>query len=209
LDLAGNGDYTSAIADYDQAIKIRPEAKFLTNRGDAYQAMKDYDRAMADYDAALKLDPKFQRAYNNRGALWGRKGDRSRALQDYAEAVRLDPSDAKAAGNYKEMALEVERLGGLASQESLPSFNCATVKRPVEKAICADPGLAQLDRDMNDVFLRAIARAEATSHRAALALTRQQRDFIGQRNTRFGRPGYNLRQAMEQRLASLNTNALK
>jgi uncharacterized protein len=79
----------------------------------------------------------------------------------------------------------------------------------VEKAICADPDLAQLDRDMNDVFLRAIAHAEATSHREALALTQQQRDFIEQRNTRFGRPGYNLRQAMEQRLASLNTIALK
>jgi uncharacterized protein len=130
-------------------------------------------------------------------------------LQDYAEAVRLDPSDAKAAGNYKEMALEAERLDGLTSQKNLPSFNCATVKRQVEKAICADPDLAQLDRDMNDVFLRAIAHAEATSHREALALTQQQRDFIEQRNTRFGRPGYNLRQAMEQRLASLNTIALK
>ena len=45
LDLAGNGDGARAIADYDEAINIRPEAKFLTNRGDAYQARKDYDRA--------------------------------------------------------------------------------------------------------------------------------------------------------------------
>jgi hypothetical protein len=45
LDLAGNRDYARAIADYDEAINIRPEAKFLTSRGDAYQARKDYDRA--------------------------------------------------------------------------------------------------------------------------------------------------------------------
>ena len=38
-----------------------------------------------------------------------------------------------------------------------PSFNCATAKRPVEKAICADPDLAKLDREINDVFLRVIA----------------------------------------------------
>jgi hypothetical protein len=76
------------------------------------------------------------------------------------------------------VAQEIERLGSLAYQKNLPSFNCATAKRQVEKAICADPGLAQLDRNINDVFLRVIASAESDSHRAALALTRQQRDFI-------------------------------
>ena len=77
----------------------------------------------------------------------------------------------------------------------------------MEKAICADPGLAQLDRNINDVFLRVIANAEADSHRAALALTRQQRDFIGKRNASFGRRGYDLRQAMEERLDKLNAIA--
>lgn len=77
----------------------------------------------------------------------------------------------------------------------------------MEKAICADPGLAQLDRDINDIFLRVIASAESDSHRAALALTREQRDFIDRRNSSFGRRGYDLRQAMEERLGKLNTIA--
>ena len=72
------------------------------------------------------------------------KGDRARALQDYAEAIRLNPSDKIAADNHKEIALEAERLGALTSQKNLPSFNCATAKRQVEKAICADADLAQL-----------------------------------------------------------------
>jgi uncharacterized protein YecT (DUF1311 family) len=157
----------------------------------------------------LKLDPKFQRAYNNRGAAWRGKGDRSKALQDYAEAIRLDPSDKTAAANHQEIAQEVERLGTVSGQKNLPSFNCATATRPVERAICADPGLAQLDRDINDVFLRLIASAEADSHRAALTLTRQQRDFIDKRNASFGRRGYDLHQAMEERLDQLNTIALR
>ena len=128
-------------------------------------------------------------------------------MQDYAEAVRLNPSDKTAAENYQQIALEVERLGALTTQTNLPSFNCATAKRPVEKAICADPGLARLDRDINDVFLRAIASAEADSHRAALALTQQQRDFIEKRNASFGHHGYDLRQAMAERLDKLNTSA--
>jgi tetratricopeptide (TPR) repeat protein len=201
LHLADNNDYDRAIADYDEAIKLRPEAKFLTNRGDAWQGNKDYDRAIADYDAALKLDAKFQRAYNNRGAAYRKKGDRVRALQDYAAAIRLDPGDKTAALNHQEIALEVERLGALMSQKNLPSFNCATAKRAVEKAICADPNLARLDSEINGVFLRVIA--DQPSRRDALKLTQQQRDFIAKRNTSFGQRGYDLRVAMEARLKAL------
>ena len=121
--------------------------------------------------------------------------------------MRLDPSDDTAADNHKAIALEIERLGEVTTRKNLPSFNCATATRPVEKAICADPGLAQLDRDINDVFLKAIAAAESGNHRAALALTRQQRDFIIRRNASFGRRGYDLRQAMEERLDKLNAIA--
>ncbi len=207
LDLYGNGDYTSAIADFDEAIKLRPQASFLTNRGDAWQAMKNYDRAMTDYDAAIRLDPKFQRAWNNRGAAWQGKGDRERALQDYAEAVRLNPSDARAADNYKKISLEVERLNGLKDDGGLPSFNCAVARLQVEKAICANPELARLDRNMNDAFLKAIAAAESDNHRAALSLTRQQREFIDKRNASYGRPGYDLRQAMAERVNQLGAVA--
>jgi uncharacterized protein len=95
----------------------------------------------------------------------------------------------------------------LTFQKNLSSFNCATAKRRVEKAICADPGLAQLDRNIHDVFLKVVAGAEADSHRAALALTRQQRDFIDKRNASFGKPGYDLGKAMAERLDKLETIA--
>src|SRR6185369_12508190 len=130
-----------------------------------------------------------QRAFNNRGSAWVKKGDRGRALQDYAEAVRLNPSDSTAAANHKDVAQQIERLGSLSYPNNLPSFNCATAKRQVEKAICADPGLAQLDRNIHDVFLRVVASAESDSHRAALGVTREQRNFVDKRNASFGRRG--------------------
>ena len=43
--------------------------------------------------------------------------------------------------------------------------------------------------------------------RAALALTWPQRDFLEKRNASFGRRGYDLRRAMEDRLEKLNTIA--
>jgi uncharacterized protein YecT (DUF1311 family) len=75
----------------------------------------------------------------------------------------------------------------------------------VEKVICADAGLAQLDRNINEAFLRVIASTEADSHRAALALMQEQRDFVAKRNASFGRRGYDLRQAMQGPLDQLST----
>ena len=36
-----NGDYDRAIADYNEAIRLAPQANFLTNRGDSYQFKGD------------------------------------------------------------------------------------------------------------------------------------------------------------------------
>ena len=80
---------TKAIADYNEAIRLKPQANFLTNRGDAYNDKRDYDRAIADYDRAIALNPGFYLAYNNRGAAYGFKGDLDRAIAD------LGPRDCR------------------------------------------------------------------------------------------------------------------
>jgi len=52
-------DYDHAIADYDQAIKLRPNysACAYNNRGNIHRAKSDYDRAITDYDQAIQLQP--------------------------------------------------------------------------------------------------------------------------------------------------------
>jgi tetratricopeptide (TPR) repeat protein len=171
-------------------------------RAASYSRKQQYDRAIADYDAALKLDPAQADAFNNRGEVWRKKGDRPHALADFAAAIRFNPQHSLARGNYKSLARELERLGAQMAIGNTPSFNCATAKRPVEKAICADPGLAKLDRDINEIFLRIIA--DSPNRRTVLALTGEQRDFIAQRNASFGKRGYDLRVAMEARLKALS-----
>ena len=82
-----------------------------------------------------------------------------------------------------------------------PSFNCATARRPVEKAICASPELANLDREINAINIMVIR--EAKNPRAGRALQREQDAFLARRNASFGRPDYDLRKAMKERLESL------
>jgi tetratricopeptide (TPR) repeat protein len=181
---------------------MRPDRiKAVLARAAAYDRKQQYDRAIADYDTALQLDPAQADAFNYRGEVWRRKGDRPRALADFGAAIRLNPEHSAARASYKSLAQELEIIGAQIALRNRPSFNCATAKRAVEKAICGDPELARLDSDINGVFLRVIA--DQKSRRDALALTQQQRDFIAKRNASFGKRGYDLRVAMQARLKAL------
>jgi uncharacterized protein len=84
-----------------------------------------------------------------------------------------------------------------------PSFNCANARRAVEKAICANPELANLDREINAVHTKVVREARNDSPRAEKALQREQDEFIARRNAAFGQPGYDLRKAMKERLDRL------
>jgi uncharacterized protein YecT (DUF1311 family) len=54
-----------------------------------------------------------------------------------------------------------------------PSFNCADARTRGERAVCADPGLAALDRQMASQFNRAMSQGDA-DQRALLQRTRSR-----------------------------------
>jgi len=176
--------------------------KALIARGGAWERKDMIDRAVSDYDAALRLDPTLADIYNARGELWRKKGDLPKAVADFGAAIKLSPDHAAARANYKSLALELERLGALKAVAGKPSFNCATARRAVEKAICANPELADLDREINVANARVVR--EARSPREGRALQREQEEFIARRNAGFGKPGYDLQKAMRERLQRLN-----
>jgi tetratricopeptide (TPR) repeat protein len=182
----------------DKADRI----KALIARGAAYARHDTIDRAISDYSVALQLDPALADILNARGELWRKKGDRPRSLADFGAAIKLNADHAAARANYKSLALELERLGALKAVAGKPSFNCATARRAVERAICAHPELADLDREISAAHVRVIN--EARSPREGRTLQREQDMFIARRNASFGRPGYDLQKAMKQRLIELN-----
>ena len=64
VDNEEQGQTELAIADYDEAIALDPQAAeaFYTS-GNAFCDLGDYDRAIADYDEAIALDPQAAEAY--------------------------------------------------------------------------------------------------------------------------------------------------
>jgi uncharacterized protein YecT (DUF1311 family) len=149
----------------------------------------------------MRLDPTLADIFNARGELWRRKDDRPKALADFGAAIKLNSDHAAARANYKSLAQELERLGALKAVAGKPSFNCASARRAVEKAICANPELADLDREINAMNIRVIG--EARNPREARTLQREQDAFIARRNAEFGRSGYDLRKALKERLQDL------
>lgn len=191
----------SALIDNEKTEK-GDRIKALIARGGAFARREMYDSAISDYDAALRLDPTLTDIFNARGELWRRKGDRPRALADFAAALKLNPDHPAAKANHKSLAQELERVGALKALEGKPSFNCTKARRPVEKAICANPTLANLDREIYGSYVRAIE--QATAARLERDLRREQDEFIARRNAQFGKPGYDLQKAMRERLQRIN-----
>ncbi len=199
-----NGDYDRAIADYNEAIRLKPQANFLTNRGDSYQFKGDLDRAIADYDRAIKLNPGFYLAYNNRGAAFRKKGDLDRAIENYEQALRVNPRFDSAAENLAFVRQERDRRDSVASKPMLPTFDCAHARRAVEKAICSDPDLSRLDRQIDDAYKAALAKL---NRNGVARLRAEQRQFNAVRDKSFGHPDYQLKREMERRLTVLRGKA--
>lgn len=206
---SGGGDDDKVVALCGAVIDDEKTAKpdritALIARASAYAHQDQLDRAISDYDVVLQLDPTLADIFNARGELWRKKGDRPKALLDFDAALKLNPDHAAARENYKLLARELERLGAQMAVAGKPSFNCSTARRAAEKAICADPELADLDRDIYVANARVVREAAHEGTHAVRALEREQAAFISRRNAEFGGPGYDLKKAMQDRLQRLN-----
>jgi tetratricopeptide (TPR) repeat protein len=85
------GDFTSALALYDSAIRIYPGyAKAYNNRGilKAFE-LKDYASAKKDFDKTLEIDPGNADAFLNRGTVNFYLKDADAACNDWQQALNL------------------------------------------------------------------------------------------------------------------------
>jgi tetratricopeptide (TPR) repeat protein len=197
-------DACGALIDNERTAKA-DRLKALIARAGAFTRKDQGDRAIADDDIALQLDPSQADLFNSRGELWRNKGDRRKALLDFGAALKLNPDHPAAKANYKSLALELERAGAQMALAGKPSFNCVAARRPVEKAICANAELADLDREIVAANAR-LVRAAKSPHDAQ-ALQRDQDEFIASRNAAFAKAGYDLKKAMQLRLDALQSAA--
>jgi tetratricopeptide (TPR) repeat protein len=87
-----NGKLDQAIADYTEAIQLKPDfiLAFL-NRGTAHRKKGEFDLAIADYSKAIQLRADLYDAYTLRGICYARKGQFEEAVADYTKALKKKP----------------------------------------------------------------------------------------------------------------------
>ncbi|HVW66945.1 MAG TPA: tetratricopeptide repeat protein [Candidatus Peribacteraceae bacterium] len=85
-------DLTTAIADYQKSIAIKPHPRTYTNLGAAYRKQKNYAAALDAYDKALKLDDKSPDAHFGLGIVYAEQGNFTGAQEEYQTALSLNPT---------------------------------------------------------------------------------------------------------------------
>jgi len=123
-----------------------------------------------------------------------------REIADYEAALRINPQFDQAAENLAAARAKRDRRNAVNSDNLLPSFDCKKATRAVEKAICSDPDLSRLDREMDAAYKAALA---SLTGKASKRLKQEQQEFLATRNKSFGKPQYNFRRETELRLAAL------
>jgi lipoprotein NlpI len=97
LGYAAQGQFPTAIRDFDQALKFAPEATdALYNRGAVYSKMGKWDQALADFDALLKKVPNDPNTLYARAWVQSQRGDDAAAIADLDAVLAQVPDDIDA-----------------------------------------------------------------------------------------------------------------
>lgn len=84
------GQYSEAIQDYDEAIKLNPQGvEFYYNRGLSKHNLQQYTDAIKDYDKVIELDSENVDAYFNKSCAYALQNDKAQALIWLDKALQL------------------------------------------------------------------------------------------------------------------------
>jgi tetratricopeptide (TPR) repeat protein len=84
-------DLKSALDDFNEAIRLKKDSMFLTNRGRIFAKLGQKARALADFQEAVKADPGDFWPYFERGSLLLKAAKPRQAVADLTQCARLAP----------------------------------------------------------------------------------------------------------------------
>jgi Flp pilus assembly protein TadD len=89
-------DWDGAIAEYREAIRLRPDyAQAHLELGLALAGKGDSDGAIAEYREAIRVEPDYGQAHYILGNALGARGDWDGEISEEREAIRLKPDDGR------------------------------------------------------------------------------------------------------------------
>lgn len=152
------GDTDKALADFNQAIRLDPQATMaFLGRGVLLASRKrSYERAIADFDKVLVLEPDNVLALIRRGEALGNIGETGHGLVDLDRAVALAPGSSQA---HFQRGLIHSRRNETA--DALRDYNAALERNPRNvEALTSRAAIYSIDRKL-DLAIRDLDAAIA------------------------------------------------
>lgn len=97
------GNSKQAIDDLSNAIAIKPDPRFLDDRGNLLAKQGELDGALADLNKAIEIAPQYAKAYGDRGLIRLLRGELEGSELDFKKCFELDKAlepQYKAAANH-------------------------------------------------------------------------------------------------------------
>jgi tetratricopeptide (TPR) repeat protein len=131
------GNYTGALSDYNEAIKLEPDNNdYYLNRGLVKERAKDFTGALADYKQVITLKPEYEKGWLSHGNVMVKLNRFKEAVEDYTAAITYYPEYGLA---FYNRAQALHRLGKLVEAcndlKKAKGFG-VTVSEKVEGVIC-------------------------------------------------------------------------
>lgn len=151
-------NYSGALANYDQAIAIKPNhAEAHHARGFALKKLGKYEEALASYGRAVAIKPGFAEAHVNRGVTLQEMKQLDAALASYEQAIAVKPDFAMAHINRGNLLWNLQQM-----EAAIASYDRGLELMPDNKEALNSRGVA----------LHALKQLDAAiaSYRRALAV---------------------------------------
>ena len=138
-----SGDLVGAIASYDQAIGLAPDAyEYWFNRGLALFHLQNLPQAIASYENAIAIKPDYFKAWFNRGACLGELERYEEAITSFDKAIEIKADYDEA---WSGRGLALLKLGKIS--EAISSYDRATQLNPEDAENWYYRGVALLEKE--------------------------------------------------------------
>ena len=156
--LADVGLYPAARAQYERALKLKPDsAEVQYNLGNVQAILQDFGSAVASYESAVALKPDYVDAHVNLGNLLAQLDRAEQAMAHFKSAIAIQPRNAKAHNN---VGFILNTLG-----------RYDEAKTHLERALALSPRYPHAQNNLGNVHLaQGSAERAITHYRAALAI---------------------------------------
>ncbi|MEL6494126.1 MAG: amino acid adenylation domain-containing protein [Cyanobacteria bacterium J06623_7] len=171
------GDFESAIASYQNAIKLAPQpSRVHQNLGTALKMQGDFAAAITAYDRALALDNQNAQLYYLRGKVRAKQAELATAANDYRQAIAFAPD---LPGIHRDLGTVLLRLESL--EAAIASYQQATQLDNGNPALYLELGAAQIKAGQTKMGIESYDTAIALNpDLAAIYLKRLGNAHLGQ-----------------------------